>query len=346
MKAVPLLITLILFICAFSYWRSSQTTGNSSPNTESAHSKSGYAGIRGDRWDILRVVADGDSSEAAGAFARRIVQTDSKACFSWVLKEPPEALALLAIIAQDDDIDPSDGAYEFWKFMHEPGFEVLLTEAAYKGYAPAMSILASFCENNGRASEAEYWRKVGTAHANPTALLLRGMEEMIQGKLTSNDCLLSKGHRLIILASMLGEERASDMPELNAPGPNESISKLSQNELLDIICEIEGDDTTRVMQLVRELENGLSGEQVQVSHLISLIQKINDLLDKPDVTVVEIRYLFSLRQTLSTEILAALEDNDDARESFEKAEFMWRNQQIPGGVAVLETVLTPLIFKG
>ena len=302
-------------------------------------------GVQDNRWDIRQVLEASTNSEYFDSVAERIVQSDSKAILSWITNEPPEVLAVIALTAQGHDLEQDDATKSFWSFMREPGFEVLMTEAAYRGYVPAMSILESFYDNKEMVAEAQYWNKVGTAHGNPTSLMLRGLDYIIQGKIHNIKELEAKGQNLIILSSVLGEKNAIGLLGIDDSELGAQISEFSQEEVLDAVCEIEGMNLTRVRKLLEEVGVSLRGNQVQVSHAISLIQEMNDILDDPDVTVSEIKYLLPVRQTLSTEIFDALDNESESFNSLQQAEFAWRNQRVQGGDSILEEVLLPLMFE-
>lgn len=297
------------------------------------------------RWDMNQIIDDCEKSGSINTFTKNFAQTlTKKHCLNWVLKEPPEALSLLAIIAQVEEHDPCESSYEFWKFMQNPGIELLLTEAAYKGYIPAMSVLASFYENADRFEEAEYWRKFGTAYANPTSLLLRGMQSIIEGKLKGNDSLNNKGHLLIILAFILGENRVSDIPEFKNVKFSKEVSNFTRPDLLETICGIECVNSKHLVNFLEEITESMKGS-VLISDLISIIEKMNTILDNPEVTVAEIQTIFPLRQILAQEINENLQNNDEALKAFNKAEFIWRHKRISAGAETITNVLFPIIFE-
>lgn len=303
--------------------------------------------IRGDRWDMRQLEACCEQPDLINKFITHLSEATPKLCFRWILEESPEILCTLAIMSQEDNLAfTSEPGNEFMKFMREPGAEVVLTEASYRGYAPAMSILASNYENNGRMTEAEYWRKVGVAHANPTSLLLRGLDLMIKGKLNGNcDILTKRGQELIILSHMLGEEIAHEVPGFEKLISERKLTPLDQEEILDIICEIEGDDNSSALKFIEKIKNSIVGGEVLVSDLLNHTAKINEILDDPKVSVTEIRHFLRLRKMLVDEIVTtqANTNANDFLKSFEKAELAWRYQRVSGGEKTLNYVLLPII---
>jgi hypothetical protein len=297
---------------------------------------------------MKQVFADCQKLDVAHALDPNLRGASPQCCLGWVLEASPEVLCILAIMALDNDTHDHATEFirEFWKFMRGPGTEVLLTEAAYRGYAPAMSILSSFYENSGRTTEARFWRKVGVAHANPTALLLRGLEFMVEGKLEDNNSLTERGRNLVIFSFAFGEEIACETPGFEALASSNKPPILDQNEILDIIFKTEGFEKSRSLQFVQNVVNE-TNQGVSISRLISHIQRANDMLDDPQVSVFEINVLFRIRKALAKEIVHALEarpDSGDALRAFEKAELTWRYQRVKGGDVVIENVVLPIIL--
>ncbi len=298
-----------------------------------------------DRWDgraLLSEIEDPQALENLKHIGQKIVLSSPP--LQWILTEPPQCLTMFAVYCcNEEELDESDDMYQFWKFMCEPGMEILLTEAAYRGYLPAMSILASYCENQGRSQDAEYWQKFGEAHLNPTSILLRGLNLTIQGKLR-DDVQLEQGRGLIVLAHMLGEEIACKISGFERLVNTKPFGNYDKQDILAAIYDIEKNDRVLVEKRLVGIRAAVSKDNVSMKDLIDVLLKINEILDSPNVSVMEIAVLVPLKEKILEEMRDAQADNPEFLDSLNKAELGWRLQRVGAGSNFVSDTILPMVF--
>lgn len=300
-----------------------------------------------ERWDLRVLGQDAENPdilESLQQLGKKIIQKAPP--LKWILTESPTTLTAFVTYCLTNPKDAkSEASYEFWKFMREPGTEIILTEAAYRGYLPAMSILASHYENLERSEAADYWQKVGVAHLNPTSIMLRGLNIMIQGKHSNNESLVEQGNKLIILSHMLGEDKANKIMGFEALSIKKPFDSYNKEEILTAIYEIENINEENILPFLTEIREGISGDHVSVSHCIDVLKKINDILDNPGVTICEIAILLPLRKTIIDMLNVELANNFEFLEAVGKAELLWKYQRIGAGSNFVNEIIIPMIYQ-
>lgn len=314
---------------------------------ETTKSVSSNSKFRDERWDLHIVRQDAEKQdiiESLEQLGKKITKKDTP--LAWVIQESPETLTAFVryCLFKPEEVH-NDSSYAFYKFMHEPGTEIVLTEAAYRGYLPAMSILASHYENTDNSVAADYWLKVGVAHLNPTSIMLRGLNLVIQGQQNNKDSLVEQGRNLIVLSYMLGEDTASEIEGFEKLSRKKPIDCYNNEDLLKTIYEIENINEKDILPFLTEIRGLISEDRVKISNYIDVITKINGVLDNHDVTIAEIAVLFPLRKTITDMLNVEMADNLEFLEAFGKAELVWKYQRVGAGSNFVNETIIPMIYK-
>lgn len=300
--------------------------------------------FRNDRWDYTTAMRDSENPNVINSLKLVGKKICSKPFLRWILTEPPASLCLFAMRPIDLEKEASEVSYEFWKFMDEPGANLLLTEAAHRGYLPAMSLLASRYDNIGDSAKAEFWQKVGVANLNPSSLLLRGLNLIIKCNGNKNSKIYEQGTKLIIISYMLGEKRACEIIGFENLKTSHEFNAYTNENLLKTIYEIENTDESKVLNFLETAKSITANNHTRVADCIDLIREINEILDNPNVTIFEISTLTGIRRTIVDTIFDQSCDNPEFLRTFEEAELLWRYRLIGPSINYVSEVIIPMVL--
>jgi hypothetical protein len=299
-----------------------------------------------DSWDFITLMKDSEKPEidnSLNLIGKKIIGSNPP--LKWILEEHPASLCLFTLVPIDLQEKKNEASYEFWKFINEPGAEILLTEAASDGYLPAMSLLSSKYANIENFEKADYWEKIGVAHLNPSSILNRGLNLAIKGKMIKNNELSKRGENLIILSYMLGEERASEITGFEKLRTYEKFNTYSKEDVLNAICEIEKNDESKILEFLKSTKEIISNKQFSTVDCISIIKKINDFLDDPKVTIREIATLLPFRKTFVKSFTDQSKNNPEILKEFERAELLWRYRLVGPSANFVDEAIIPMICE-